>query len=144
MKVFGKEIGTDIKFPPFIDKFVGKLLPNKNKDKEELVTIPSTNISDGEEAFELSLALPGLDKSDVKIEVNDNYLVVSAHKEQSHEEKNKNWVRTEFVSNSFYRAFELPSNADPDRIQAKMKNGRLDIKVGKDKSLSNKRSIKIA
>lgn len=131
MKVFGKEIGKDIKIPPFIDNFFGKLLPNKSKDSEELVTIPSTNISDGEKAFELSLALPGLDKNDVNIEIQNDYLVVSAHKEQSHEEQHKNWMRSEFVSNSFYRAFSLPANADPEKIQAKMKNGRLDIRVGK-------------
>ncbi|MBC8769936.1 Hsp20/alpha crystallin family protein [Arenibacter sp. BSSL-BM3] len=131
MKVFGKEIGKDIKIPPFIDNFFGKLLPNKNTDNEELVTIPSTNISDEEKVFELSLALPGLDKNDVNIEIQDDYIIVSAQKEQSHEEKHKNWVRTEFVSNSFYRAFGLPSNADPEKIQAKMKNGRLDIRVGK-------------
>lgn len=131
MKVFGKEIGKDIKIPPFIDNFVGKLLPDRNTDNEELVTIPSTNISDEEKAFELSLALPGLDKGDINIEIQDDYLIVSAKKEQTHEEKLKNWVRMEFVSNSFYRAFRLPSNADPEKIQANMKNGRLDIGAGK-------------
>ncbi|MGB5820833.1 MAG: Hsp20/alpha crystallin family protein [Saonia sp.] len=131
MKVFGKEIGKDIKIPLFIDNFFGKLLPNKNSDSEELVTIPSTNISDEEKAFELSLALPGLDKDDINIEIQNDYIIVSAQKEQTQEEKHKNWVRTEFVSNSLYRAFGLPSNADPEKIQAKMKNGRLDIRVGK-------------
>jgi len=144
MKVFGKEIGKDIKIPPFIDNFFGKLLPNKDKDNEELVTIPSTNISDEDKAFELSLALPGLDKNDVKIEVQDDYLIVRAHREQTHEEKHKNWVRTEFVSNSFYRAFGLPSNADSEKIQAKMKNGRLDIRVGKsDRPEAKNRIIEV-
>lgn len=141
MKVFGKKIGKDIKIPPFIDNFFGKLLPNKNTESEELVTIPSTNISDEEKAFELSFALPGLDKNDVNIEIQDDYLIVSAQKEQSHEEKHKNWVRTEFVSNSFYRAFGLPSDADPEKIQAKMKNGRLDIRVAKAKRPKQKNRI---
>lgn len=145
MKVFGKELGKDIKIPPFIDNFFGKLLPDRKKDNEELVTIPSTNISDDEKAFELSLALPGLDKNDVNIEIQDDYLIVSASKEESHEEKHRNWVRTEFVSNSFYRAFVLPSNADPERVQAKMKNGRLDIRVGKaQKSEQKNRIIEVA
>tara|TARA_R110002050_G_scaffold177889_1_gene311094 strand:+ start:60981 stop:61418 length:438 start_codon:yes stop_codon:yes gene_type:complete len=144
MKVFGKKIGKDLKIPPFIDNFIGKLLPNKNKDNEELVTIPSTNISDEEKAFELSLALPGLDKNDVNIEIENECIIVSAHKEQSREEKHKNWVRTEFVSNSFYRAFGLPPNADPQKVQAKMKNGRLDIRVGKATRPDRKnRSIEI-
>ncbi len=144
MKVFGKEIGKDIKIPPVIDNFFGKLLPNKNSDNEELVTIPSTNISNEEKAFELSFALPGLDKNDVNIQIQDDYLIVSAYKNESHEEKHKNWVRTEFVSNSFYRAFALPSNADSEKIEAKMKNGRLDIRVAKAKQGTAKsKSIRI-
>ncbi len=44
MKVFGKELGTNIKFPPFINQFIGKLLPKHQN--EEMITVPSTNISD--------------------------------------------------------------------------------------------------
>lgn len=131
MKFFGKEIGKDIKVPPFIDNFVGKLLPNKHTDKEELVAVPSTNISDDQQTFELSIALPGLEKKDVFMEIQGHYLVIKGHVEKSHEEKHRNWVRTEFVSNSFYRAFQLPSDANTEKIEAKMKNGRLDIKIEK-------------
>ena len=140
MKVFGKEIGKDIKIPPFIDNFIGKLLPN-NSENEELVTIPSTNISDDEKAFELSIALPGLEKKDVSIEVQDDYLIISAHKEQNYEEKHRNWVRTEFVSNSFYRAFGLPANANPEKIEAKMRNGQLDIRGRKAQRLTNRNRV---
>ena len=145
MKVFGKEIGKDIKIPPIIDNFFGKLLPQKNSDKEELVSIPSTNISDDETEFELSLALPGMDRDQVEIEIQGNYLIINGKREESQEERNKNWIRTEFVSNAFYRAFALPANADPERIQAKMRNGRLDIRVGKAlKSKTKNRTIKIS
>ncbi|MEW4923798.1 Hsp20/alpha crystallin family protein [Algibacter sp. 2305UL17-15] len=141
MKVFGKEIGKVIKFPPFIDQFVGKLLPKRQN--EEMVSIPSTNISDEDKAFELSIALPGLDKDDVQIEVKDNYLTISAKSETQNEENHKNWIRTEFVSHSFYRAFELPSNANPEKIDAKMKNGRLDIKVGKRNTATSRKTISV-
>ena len=117
MKVFGKEIGKAIKFPPFIDQFVGKLLPNHRN--EEMVTVPSVNISDEDKAFELSIALPGMGKEDVQIEVQDNYLTIRAQSHAQKEEKNRNWIRTEFVSHSFYRAFELPTNADPEKVEAR-------------------------
>jgi HSP20 family protein len=141
MKVFGKEMGTVIKFPPFIDQFVGKLLPKRRN--EEMVSIPSTNISDEDKVFELSIALPGLDKDDVHIEVKNNYLTINAKSQTKNEEKNKNWIRTEFISHSFYRAFELPLNADAENIDAKMKNGRLDIKVGKKNSDATQRMITV-
>ena len=141
MKVFGKEIGKAIKFPPFIDQFVGKLLPNHRN--EEMVIVPSVNISDEDKAFELSIALPGMGKEDVQIEVQDNYLTIRAQSHAQKEEKNRNWIRTEFVSHSFYRAFELPTNADPEKVEAKIKNGRLDIKVGKKDNLKAQKTITV-
>tara|TARA_R110000868_G_scaffold410962_1_gene701097 strand:+ start:2344 stop:2772 length:429 start_codon:yes stop_codon:yes gene_type:complete len=141
MKVFGNEIGKAIKFPPFIDRFVGKLLPKRQN--EEMVGIPSTNISDEDKAFELSIALPGLDKDDVQIEVKDNYLIISAKSQTQNQGIDKNWIRTEFVSHSFYRAFELPLNADGEKIDAKMKNGRLDIKIGKKIGATSRKAISV-
>ena len=141
MKVFGNEIGKAIKFPPFIDRFVGKLLPKRQN--EEMVGIPSTNISDEDKAFELSIALPGLDKDDVQIEVKDNYLIISAKSQTQNQGIDKNWIRTEFVSHSFYRAFELPLNADGEKIDAKMKNGRLDIKIGKKIGATARKAISV-
>ena len=45
------------------------------------------------------------------------------------------------VQNSFYRAFGLPANADPQKIEAKMRNGQLDIRVGKAKRLTNRNRV---
>ena len=143
MKIFGKELGKAIKFPPFLDNFVDKLLPHLKKENEELVTIPSTNISDDNVAFELSVALPGLEKKDVHIEVVDNYLTISAQLEHKTEEEDRNWVRQEFVHNSFYRAFRLPNNVDPEQLEAKMKNGLLTLKIGKKKSRKAQRIINV-
>lgn len=144
MKVFGKELGKAIKFPPFMDNFVDRLLPSNKKDNEELVTIPSTNISDDNVAFELSVALPGLEKKDVRIEVVDDYLTITAQQERNNEERGRNWVRQEFVHNSFYRAFGLPHNADPEKVEATMKNGLLTLKIGKKKSSRTQKTIEVS
>lgn len=144
MKVFGKEVGKAIKFPPFIERFTGKILPRLKNGVDELVSIPSTNISDEETAFELSIALPGLDKKNVNIELQGNTLIISGEKEESQEVKEKHWVRKEFVRNAFYRTFEVPLNADPDKINAKMKDGLLQIRIAKKDSISQKRTLKVA
>ncbi|OEJ98566.1 hypothetical protein A8C32_05015 [Flavivirga aquatica] len=141
MKVFGKEIGKAIKFPPFIDQFVSKLLPNHNN--KEMVTVPYANISDEDKAFELSIALSGMDKEDVQMEIWGNYLTIRAKSQAQKEKKEKNWIRTEFVNHSFYRAFELPVNADTEKVVAQMKNGRLDIKMGKKNTLKAQRTITV-
>ncbi len=143
MKIFGKALGKAIKFPPFIDNFVDKLLPKRKNDNEELVTIPSTNISDGDVAFDLSVALPGLDKKDIHIEVVDDYLTISGTIDESKEERNTNWVRKEFIHNAFYRAFALPKNADPEKVDARMKNGLLKLKIGKKESVGTSKHISV-
>ncbi|MGB2528151.1 Hsp20/alpha crystallin family protein [Flagellimonas sp. SN16] len=144
MKVFGKEVGKAIKFPPFIERFAGKVLPRLKGRINELVSVPSTNISDEETAFELSVALPGLDKKNVNIQLQGNTLIISGEKEQSQEVNEKHWVRKEFVRNAFYRAFEVPPNADPDRINAKMKDGLLQIRIVKKDRVRKKQTLKVA
>ena len=142
MKVFGKKVGKAIKIPPIIERFTGKVLPKLKNGIHELVSVPSTNISDDETAFELSIALPGLDKKDVKIEVQGNTLIISGEKTQSEEINDKHWVRHEFVHNSFYRAFDIPLNADVERINAKMKNGLLQVKIAKKEKVNKKSRLK--
>ena len=144
MKVFGKEVGKAIKFPPFIERFAGKVLPRLKGRINELVSVPATNISDEETAFELSVALPGLDKKNVNIQLQGNTLIISGEKEQSQEVNEKHWVRKEFVRNAFYRAFEVPPNADPDRINAKMKDGLLQIRIVKKDRVRKKQTLKVA
>ena len=144
MQVFGKEVGKAIKFPPFIERFTGKVLPRLKDGINELVSVPSTNISDEETAFELSVALPRMDKKNVNIQLQGNTLIISGEKEQSQEVSEKHWVRKEFVRNAFYRAFEVPMNADLDRVEAKMKNGLLKIKIAKKDSTSKKQTLKVA
>jgi HSP20 family protein len=132
MKLFKWNI-SDIKpkFPNIVEKFLGKKITDEAANNEEVSVIPSVNIADVDKAFEVSVALPGLDKKDVKIEIHNDCLIVSSEKQYEKEEKNKNWMRREYGYASFQRQFQLPESADQDRIQAEMKNGVLSIKVAK-------------
>jgi HSP20 family protein len=132
MKLFKWNI-SDIKpeFPNIIEKFLGKKITDEAANNEDVSVIPSVNIADVDKAFEVSVALPGLDKKDVKIEIHNDCLIVSSEKQYEKEEKDKNWMRREYGYASFQRKFQLPESADQDRIQADMKNGVLSIKVAK-------------
>lgn len=145
MKLFKWNI-ADIKpiFPNIVEKFLGKKITDDTSHKEEVSVVPSVNIADVDKAFEVSVALPGLDKKDVKIEVQNDCLIVSSEKQYENEEKNKNWMRREYGYASFQRMFQLPEGADQDRIQAEMKNGVLSIKVAKKAGyIENKKHISI-
>lgn len=145
MKLFKWNI-SDIKpkFPNVMEKFFGKKITDDTSYNEEVATVPSVNIADVNKAFEVSVALPGLDKKDVKIEIKNDCLIISSEKKYEKEEKNKNWMRREYGYASFQRMFQLPESADQDKVQAEMKNGVLSIKVAKKKDyIENKKQIAI-
>lgn len=121
-------------FPNIIERFFGKKITDNISSNEEIATVPSVNISDNNKSFEVNIAVPGLKKKDIKIEVQDNCLVISSEKQYKNEDKSKNWVRKEYGYASFQRIFQLPENANPDDIKAKMKKGVLHITVGKNKN----------
>jgi HSP20 family protein len=145
MKLFKWNI-SDMKpkFPNIVEKFFGKKITDNIPHNEEVATIPSVNIAEENKAFEVSVALPGFDKKDVKIEIQNDCLIISSEKKYEKEEKNKNWMRKEFGYASFQRIFHLPESADQDKVQAEMKNGVLSIKVAKKKDyIENKKLIAI-
>ena len=133
MNLFKWKSGLKPNFPNVIEKFFGKKITDEALGDESVSLVPSVNISDKNKTYEVEVALPGVDKKDVNIEIRDNCLVISSEKEYENEEKDKNWVRREYGYASFRRMFELPESADPDKIKAKMKNGVLSISIAKKK-----------
>lgn len=132
------------KFPNIVEKFWGNKITDESSNDQEVSTIPSVNIANADKAFEVNVALPGIDKKDVKIEVQNGCLIVSSEKQYENEEKNKNWMRREYGYASFQRMFQLPEGADHDKIQAEMKDGVLSIKVAKKAGyIENKKQIAI-
>lgn len=96
---------------------------------EKLKSVTTTEANETRPAFEVELSVPGLDKKDVSIEVQNDCLIVSSRKEFRNETNNKQYTRREYAYTAFRRVFRLPQNADIDRIKASMKNGILSIRV---------------
>lgn len=136
MKLFKWDSNMLPKFPNIIEKFFGKTHHN-----EDISSLPSVNITDENKAFEVNVALPGLEKKDVKVEIQDNCLIVSSEKEYENEEKDKNWMRREYAYASFKRVFELPESADHESVLAEMKNGVLAIKIAKKPGYESSKKI---
>lgn len=94
-------------------------------------TIPAVNVHEDENAFRMEVASPGMEKSDFKINVNDNVLLISAEKKSEKKEEEKNFTRREFNYTSFRRSFALPENVDQDNIKAEYNNGILNVTIPK-------------
>ena len=122
-------------FPRFSDlweDFLGKdmmEMPRWGKG----FSMPAVNIEEKPTAFEVSMAAPGMQREDFKIEVHNGVLTVSSEKEDKHEEKDKegNYTRREFKCQTFSRSFNLPEAIDRDKIEAKYTDGILAIHVPK-------------
>jgi len=145
MKLFKWNKNFAPKFANIVEKFFGdKINIHVGKD-ENVSVVPAANISDEEKAFDISLAVPGLSKKDINIEVIDNKIYISSEKQYEKEEQDKFYYRKEFGYASFQRIFQLPPEADAQKISADLKDGILNIKVAKDeKFLAKKRKIAIA
>ena len=124
-------------FPNIRERFYGKKITDNIALNHEVATVPSVNISDNQKAFEINIAVPGFKKKDIKIEVQNDCLIISSEKQYKDEEKKKNWVRMEYGYASFQRIFQLPENANPENIKAKMKKGVLHISIAKNKNEQN-------
>ncbi len=115
------------------------LVPSQGKQ-----TVPATNIEETDTSFELEMAIPGMNKEDINVEVENGVLTVSAEKEDSIEESEKNYTRKEYSYSSFKRSFTLPVNVT-DIVTANYKNGVLYITLPKKEiEVNTAKRVKVA
>lgn len=92
---------------------------------------PAVNIREDDKAYEIELALPGMSKEDVKIEMEKETLTISSEVKEEKNEENNGYSRREFGSWSFCRSFRIPENVNIDKISASFKNGILNVALPK-------------
>lgn len=95
-------------------------------------TLPAVNIRENDDEFVVEVAVPGMDKNDFKIDLENNLLTISSEKVSNNEEKKDKYTRREYSYQSFKRSFTLPKNiVDSDKIKAKYHAGELIIQIPK-------------
>jgi len=133
----------------FLNDFLNRDWYDWNNQNYSLTntTIPSVNIKETEDEFEVEMAAPGMAKDDFRIELNNSVLSISSEKESENETKDgKNVTRREFSYQSFSRSFTLPAIVETDRISAKYENGILQVKIPKKEEAKPKplKQIKVS
>ena len=97
-------------------------------------TLPSVNVKENNQNFDIELAVPGMKKDDFKISLDRNILTISSETKTEHEQKDENgkYTRREFNYSSFSRSFTLPSQmVDAEKIEANYTDGILKIMIPK-------------
>ncbi len=129
-------------FSNLIDRFFNDTVA-RSGGSSQFSFVPRVDIMEDEKAFELHVAVPGMNKEDFKIDLNDNYLTVSGERKLSKEKKENNFYSVETQYGTFSRTFTLPEHVDAQKISAKYNNGILEILVPKDEKKTLKQTIRV-
>lgn len=123
----------------FDDEFFSGLTTRNN-------TMPAVNVREDEKSYTLDLAIPGIDKKDLKIDMNEDVLTISSEMKSESEDSKNGYKRKEFSYSSFCRSFYIPENVNQDKIGANYKDGILTVTLPKQEEEKNKiaRTIEIA
>ncbi|HZJ59196.1 MAG TPA: Hsp20/alpha crystallin family protein, partial [Chitinophagaceae bacterium] len=122
---------TTERFPALFDDFFkpwNEWFDNDNRFWAT-VRIPSVNITENKDEYNVSLAVPGMKKEDFKIDVNGNMLTISCEKDETKEEKDKKYTRKEYSYSSFSRTFTLPEEVNREKIDARYEDGLLKLSL---------------
>lgn len=149
MSLMKRNGNTFSSLPSLFDDFFSRELFNwgNNNFSSTSTTVPSVNIKETADNYEVEVAAPGMEKKDFKVTLDDNLLTISSSKQQSQEKKEDNYTRREFSYQSFQRSFELPKNVvDDNKIIARYENGLLHLTIPKREEAKQKapRTIEIA
>ena len=92
---------------------------------------PKIDISEEKNQIIVEAEIPGVNKEDLKITLQDNILTLEGEKKKVDQEKEKNFYRIERTYGSFKRSFSLPLDVDSEKIEAKFEDGLLKISLQK-------------
>ena len=92
---------------------------------------PNIEVSETDKIIEVSAEMPGLERKDVDISIEDDTLTIRGEKKVEESQKDKNVQLSERSYGVFYRVLQLPPGIDPSSIQATMSNGILKVVIPK-------------
>lgn len=99
---------------------------------------PLVDISEDDKEYLIKAELPGIEKNEVKVQVENGALIISGERKSEHEEKDKKYHRIERSYGSFIRSFSLPENADGTKVKADYKGGVLKVHLPKNEQAKSK------
>ncbi|MEQ8714909.1 MAG: Hsp20/alpha crystallin family protein [Cyclobacteriaceae bacterium] len=130
-----------VSFNSFLDRFFNEGFDPSATGGSRFT--PQVDIFENEKAFEIQLAVPGMNKNDFAIEMNDGMLTLSGERKFEKEKNDKNFHSIESHYGSFKRSFHLPKEIKADKVEAKYENGILFVTVPKDEKQLMTRQISV-
>ncbi|MBC7721663.1 MAG: Hsp20/alpha crystallin family protein [Pedobacter sp.] len=111
---------------------------NWGKDQVQNTFSPAVNINETNNGYHVELNVPGRNKEDFKVAIDNNLLTIAFEQKEATEQADYKTLRREFSFKSFKRSFSLDEKVNADAVQAKYENGILKL------FLPKREDIKIA
>ncbi len=141
-EVFGRN-----NFDPFDDFFCDPFDRQQHRmPPHPPVQVMKTDVKETDTGYELAVDLPGVKKENVKAELNDGYLTISATTEENNDQQDENgkYIRRERFSGSYSRSFYVGKDITEADIKAKFADGVLKLDIPKkEPSVPEKNYISI-
>lgn len=143
--IFGENLFDDdwMDFP-FEREFWGRQNPAYTKNAKNLM---KTDIREHDAGYELDIDLPGFKKDEIKAELENGYLTISATKGTSNDEQDKKgkYIRRERYAGTMQRSFYVGEDVTQEDIKAKFEDGILKLSIPKKdaQAVETKKTIAI-
>ncbi|MBN1493433.1 MAG: Hsp20/alpha crystallin family protein [Candidatus Omnitrophica bacterium] len=111
--------------------FGGGGYPERQLGLLETGWAPAVDVYDSKDNILVKADVPGLKKEDIDVTIQDNTLIIRGEKKEEHEERDKDYVRTERFHGAFHRTITLPGDVDAAKAKAEYKNGTLELTLPK-------------
>jgi len=116
-----------------MNRLFGSAYPQGNGANGSSVSrwIPLMDVGEDEEHFVVRADLPGIEETDVNVELEDNVLTISGERKSDSEERTDGYHRIERAYGTFSRSLTLPEGIDPEAIGASFSKGVLEVRIAK-------------
>ncbi len=136
-----RSFARDSFFPMTLSNMLDQFSQEVQQARQANSFTPKADISESEDAYMLELAMPGMKKEDLGIEVKNDVLTISGERKWESEEKKKAYIRVESHYGHFSRSFTLPENTDKDSIEAQYEDGILKVRIGRKKETGSTKIV---
>jgi HSP20 family protein len=121
-----------------MDNWFGRFLTNGGGEERNWFALP-VNVAESENAFEVSVDLPGFKADEVNVELHDGVLNITGERRHESQEEGKTWHRVERRYGQFQRSVNLGHDVDANKVQAHYKDGVLNVTVPKSEASKPKK-----
>lgn len=122
-----------------INRVFEDMFPGQREEFGLMDWKPVVDTIERDDAVVIKADLPGVKKEDISIDIRQNVLTLSGERSHEKELKEDQFHRRERYFGRFQRSFTLPENVDPEHVDAKFKDGVLEVRVPKTEKAKAKR-----